>query len=58
MTRQDVNAMIMGRISQELRDQPNVAQRIGIAFNAWFQQLVAPVPVAPAPAVEPEPAKE
>ncbi len=52
MTRQDVNAIILGHLDQELRDQPSVAERVGTAFNAWFQGLVAPLPPAPPPPEE------
>jgi len=41
MTKQEQNDLILAHISDELRQQPDIQRRVGIAFNNWFQAQVA-----------------
>jgi hypothetical protein len=55
MTKQDQNEIIIRHIDEELRDTPGVADRVGAAFNNWFQTLVQ---IATTPQIEEEPLPE
>jgi len=48
MTRQEIQAIVLSHIDEELRESPSIAERVANAFILWFQQLVAPLP-APTP---------
>jgi len=55
MTKQEQNSIIIAHIDAELREQPDIQKRIGIAFNNWFQQMVTlGTQTISAPAVEEE----
>lgn len=50
MTRNDMNNIILSNMSAELKDQPGIVERVGMAFNNWFQSLVS---MSRAPATQP-----
>jgi len=60
VTRQEQNEIIIRHIDAELRDKPDVQQKIGSLFAKWFQQLVSmaqqPVEGQEGPPMEGEPA--
>ena len=52
MTRQDMNNIIIQHISAEIRDKPDVQDRITSVFNKWFQALVQMATPPPVPTEE------
>lgn len=52
MTRQQQNDIIIQHLSAELADLPDISRRVGLAFNRWFQSLVAPPPAPEQPPQE------
>ena len=51
MTKQEQNDIIIRHMDAELRDTPNVQERVAHAFTKWFQNLVqmATMPAQPEP---------
>jgi len=47
MTRQEQNDIIIRHIDSELRELPNVQQRVSKVFNQWFQSLVQAATMPP-----------
>jgi hypothetical protein len=55
MTRQEMNEVILRHIDADIREQPNVAQKVSKMFQTWFQTLVQ---AASMPSVEEQPPEE
>jgi hypothetical protein len=55
MTRQQQNEIIINALGDQLSDQPNVQERIGAAFGAWFQSLVQKGAALFMPPAQPQP---
>jgi hypothetical protein len=61
MTRQQQNEIIINSIGEQLKDMPDVQERIAQSFTQWFQNLVKqgvelmrPEPVATAQQQQPQ----
>ena len=50
MTRQDQNNIILAHIDADIKDKPDIQDRISSVYNQWFQALVqAGLPAPPMP---------
>jgi hypothetical protein len=58
MTKQEQNDIIIQNIDKEIRDLPDVAERVTNTFQKWFQALISMAAQATTAATQEEPMPE